>query len=112
MNAAAPLPRLPYVLLLLMSLVSFGGPFVIFAALRGGDSTGWPPDRAWEWAVIAVVMVLFLGLFAACVSIRLWFRPAAHAGPGKPAGGQSHTFESSAGDGSLDRQRTPWETRR
>lgn len=79
MNAAAPLPRLPYVLLILMSIVCFGGPFVIFWALRGGDHPGWPPDRPLEWAAIAVVMGLFLAFFVACVSIRLWLRPGTPA---------------------------------
>lgn len=75
MNGSAPLPRLPYVLLVLMSIVSFGGPFVILWALRGGEQPGWPPDRTAEWAAIATVMALFFSLFIACVSIRLWFRP-------------------------------------
>jgi hypothetical protein len=90
MNSAAPLPRLPYVLLILMSIVSFGGPFAIFAALRGGENPGWPPDRLLEWAVIAVVMVLFLSLFVACVSIRLWFKP----GPTSPTRGETAVIQN------------------
>ncbi len=35
-QASSRLPRLPYVLLGAMTLVSFGGPFVILGALRGG----------------------------------------------------------------------------
>jgi len=75
MKAAAPLPRLPYVLLVAMTVVSFGGPFVIVGVVRGGDSARWPPDRPLEWVTIGVVLALFLILFVACVSIRLWFRP-------------------------------------
>ncbi len=44
-----PLPRLPYVLLGAMTLVSFGGPFVILVVVRGGPSARWPPDRPVEW---------------------------------------------------------------
>jgi hypothetical protein len=75
MKAADPLPRLPYILLAAMTVVSFGGPFVIVAVVRGGESAGWPPDRSIEWVTIGLVMALFLSLFVTCVSIRLWFRP-------------------------------------
>jgi len=36
MKAADPLPRLPYVLLAAMTVVSFGGPFVIVGVIWGG----------------------------------------------------------------------------
>jgi hypothetical protein len=75
MSPADPLPRLPYLLLLALSVVCFGGPFLIGAILRGGPSTGWPPDRPIEWFTIGAVIVLFLALFVACVSIRAWHRP-------------------------------------
>ena len=75
MKAADPLPRLPYVLLAAMTVVSFGGPFVIVGVMRGGERARWPPDRPMEWVTIGVVLALFLILFVACVSIRLWFRP-------------------------------------
>jgi hypothetical protein len=74
MSPSEPLPRLPYVLLVAMTIVSFAGPFVIFLVMRGGASPRWPPDRWIEWAAIAIVMGLFLALFVACLSIRLWFR--------------------------------------
>jgi hypothetical protein len=63
---------LPYVLLGAMSLVSFGGPFVVLAAVRGGPSSDWPPDRPLEWVTIGVVLSLEVLLFAACVSINWW----------------------------------------
>jgi len=75
MKPAAPLPRLPYVLLAAMTVVSFGGPFVIVGVVRGGDSARWPPDRPIEWLTIGLVLALFLVLFVACVSIRAWYRP-------------------------------------
>ncbi len=63
-------PRLsnwPFALLGAMSLVTFGGPLVIFVVVRGGASPYWPPDRVIEWITIAVVLVLFAALFLACV---------------------------------------------
>ena len=75
MSSADPLPRLPYVLLVALTVVCFGGPFLIFAIMRGGQSSRWPPDRPIEWVTIGAVMVLFLTLFVACVSIRAWYRP-------------------------------------
>ena len=74
---AAPLPRTPYILLIALSVVCFGGPFVMVGVIRGGQSAGWPPDRPIEWLTMAVVLVLFLALFVACVSIRVWYRPKA-----------------------------------
>ncbi|QEH32801.1 hypothetical protein OJF2_12850 [Aquisphaera giovannonii] len=81
MSPAEPLPRLPYVLLIAMTAVSFGGPFVMLAAVRGGPNAGWPPDRPVEWVAIAAVMILFLGLFAACVSLGAWHRPRPRPSP-------------------------------
>jgi hypothetical protein len=75
MKPAQPLPRLPYVLLAAMSLVSFGGPFVILGVIWGGESSRWPPDRPIEWIVLGIIFSLFLGLFIACVGIRAWYRP-------------------------------------
>lgn len=75
MSASAPLPRLPYILLIALSIVSFGGPFVMVGMIRAGGSPGWPPDRPIEWVTGAVVLTLFLILFVACVSIGVWFRP-------------------------------------
>ena len=72
---AAPLPRTPYIVLIALSVVSFGGPFVMVSVIRGGPSAGWPPDRPVEWLTMAVVLVLFLTLFVACVGIRVWYRP-------------------------------------
>jgi uncharacterized membrane protein (DUF106 family) len=55
--------RLAYVLLGLMSLASFGGPFAIGAVLKGGDSPNWPPDRPIEWTVSIGVTAVVLGVF-------------------------------------------------
>jgi len=75
MRSAEPLPRLPYVLLAALSVVCFGGPFLIVGVIGGGQSSRWPPDRPIEWLTIGAVMALFLALFVACVSIRVWYRP-------------------------------------
>jgi hypothetical protein len=75
MSAIKPLPRLPIVLLGAMTVASFCGPLVILVVVRGGASTGWPPDRPVEWLIIALVLAIEIVLFAACVSINWWFRP-------------------------------------
>ena len=71
-------PRLspwPYALLGAMSLVSFGGPFLVLVVVWGGTSPYWPPDRLLEWFTIAVVLGLFAVLFVACVTIGWWNPP-------------------------------------
>jgi hypothetical protein len=75
------LPRFPYALLGALSIVSFGGPFVILAAIWGGESSRWPPDRPIEWLIVVGVLALFLVLFVACLSIRLWYRPDRQSPP-------------------------------
>jgi hypothetical protein len=65
---------LPIVLLGLMTLVSFGGPFVIALLLWGGERSKWPPDRPVEWIGLGVVMTLFAACFIACLTIG-WWRP-------------------------------------
>jgi hypothetical protein len=77
MTAARRVSRLPYVLLGAMTFVSFAGPFVILAAVRGGPSKDWPPDRGVEWGTIIVVLGLEIGLFLACVTVGWWQRKLA-----------------------------------
>lgn len=89
MSTQQPLPRLPYVLLVAMTLVSFVGPFVLFAALRGGASGKWPPDRPVEWVVVITVFGLVIGLFLACVSIGWWYRRSSPAGESRAADSRS-----------------------
>jgi len=62
-----------------MSIVSFGGPFLIFVVVRGGESARWPPDRAIEWITIALVFSLLITLFFACVTIGWWYPPPPRA---------------------------------
>ena len=65
-------PKLPLVLLGLLTVATTAGPFVILAAVRGGPLPEWPPDRPVEWWAFAVVTVLVVGLLAACVTTGLW----------------------------------------
>jgi uncharacterized membrane protein YedE/YeeE len=73
MSRIPPLPRLPYFLLGALTLVSFGGPVAMYAAIRGGPSADWPPDRLGEWVVIGLVLGLAIVLFAACVTVGWWY---------------------------------------
>jgi hypothetical protein len=71
-------PRLsfgPYALLVAMSVVTFGGPFLVLVVVRGGASPYWPPDRPLEWFTVALVPVLFAVFFIACLTNGLWFPP-------------------------------------
>ena len=73
MSRMPPVPWFPYVLLGALTLVSFGGPFLILVVVRGGPRPDWPPDRVVEWVVIALVFGLAVTLFLACVTIGLWY---------------------------------------
>jgi hypothetical protein len=94
MSTRPPLPRLPYVLLGAMTIVSFVGPFVLFGTVMGGPSDKWPPDRPIEWVVVIAVFGLASVLFLACVSLAWWFpRIALAKKPGSviPSSDQSST---------------------
>jgi hypothetical protein len=84
MSTTERLPRLPYVLLGAMTLVSFVGPFVVLGAIWGGRSAKWPPDRPVEWLAIALVFGLVIALFVACLSIGWWYRRVSPAQKPKP----------------------------
>ncbi len=74
MSRMPPLPRMPYVLLGLLTFACFGGPFALLI-VRGGERGDWPPDRAIEWVVIALVFTATAALFVACVTLGWWYRP-------------------------------------
>ena len=80
--------RAPFVLLGLMTMASFGGPFAIVAAIRGGTSPDWPPDRAIEWWAFGLTTGLVAVLMTACLAIGLgrWCTADARAKSGAPAG--------------------------
>jgi hypothetical protein len=72
MSRMPPLPRLPMLLLGLLTLACFGGPFALLVVL-GGPSRDWPPDRPVEWIVIAAVLAAVVSLFVACVTVGWWY---------------------------------------
>jgi hypothetical protein len=78
MNRRPRLSAWPYALLGAMTLVSFGGPFLVLVVVWGGASPYWPPDRPVEWFTIALVLVLFVVFFIACLTNGLWFPPPRH----------------------------------
>jgi len=86
MKRRPPLSPWPWVLLGAMSLVSFGGPFLILVVVQGGASPYWPPDRTVEWITIGVVLGLFAVLFVACITLGWWYPPLR---PRKEASGRS-----------------------
>ncbi len=57
--------RLAYALLGLMTLASFGGPFLIGMILRGGANPEWPPDRPVEWVAFAGIAGLVVIILVA-----------------------------------------------
>lgn len=61
-----------YILLGLMTLVSFGGPFLIAVLLWGGERSEWPPDRPIEWIGFGLVVFLFFACFLACLTAPWW----------------------------------------
>ena len=60
-------PRLPLVLFALLSVLTFAGPFLLWAALRGGPRTDWPPDRPFEWWMLFGIVGGFAALMLACI---------------------------------------------
>ena len=69
----------PFLLLGLMTVLAFGGPFAIVLAIRGGRRPDWPPDRPLEWWTFGIVTGLFVILMTACLAIGLtqWRRAMA-----------------------------------
>jgi len=64
--------RSAYVLLGLMTFLSFVGPFLIAGILWGGPRSGWPPDRPIEWIGVGAILFLFLACFLACLTAPWW----------------------------------------
>ena len=97
MSRMPPLPRLPYALLGLLTLACFGGPFALLI-VRGGERADWPPDRAIEWIVIALVFTTMTALFIACVTLGLWYRSPRVAEQGRNRGGSRPATDSDLRD--------------
>jgi len=69
--ATASQTKLPFILLTLMTVATFGGPVVIGIVLRGGPSPEWPPDRPVEWITFVGICGLVFGIMVASVVILL-----------------------------------------
>lgn len=80
------------ILLGMLSLSSFGGPFLILVVVMGGESRRWPPDRPIEWIVMTGVVAIEVVLIVACLTVSWWRRPfwapspAHHSEPESPGG--------------------------
>jgi hypothetical protein len=81
----APPPRWPLALLGLLTVLAFGGPFVIALVLGGGRRASWPPDRAVEWWTFGLVCGAVAVLMGACLALALRSRPTSPEQPGPPA---------------------------
>ncbi len=68
---AAQVSKLPLVLLGLMSIVSFGGPFALAWILSGGREQQWPPDRPVEWVALIGTVGLCFGLMVVLLVLGL-----------------------------------------
>ena len=85
---AARIERLPLVLLGVMTILCFGGPFGVLMVLKGGAAEGWPPDRPVEWVVLlgtcglvaALMAVLFVMNVRTTRAIRAEARSASDEG--------------------------------
>ncbi|WP_422925194.1 hypothetical protein [Singulisphaera sp. PoT] len=78
-------PKLPLVLLGLMTILTLAGPIAITLVIRGGQHRSWPPDRPIEWATLLVVVAVFVVLMSLCLGMGIahWRRLVA-AQPAKP----------------------------
>lgn len=78
-------PKLPLVILGLLTLATMLGPIVIFMTIRGGPRPEWPPDRPIEWAVLVGVCTLVVALMAGCLTSGLWaVKKTSESGEGHP----------------------------
>lgn len=77
----ARVPKAPFVLLGLLTLLTLAGPIAIAKTIWGGKSPNWPPDRPVEWWVLGLVTGAVVVLMSACLAIGLsnWRRTVALA---------------------------------
>jgi hypothetical protein len=68
---SARVERLPLVLLGVMTVLCFGGPFGILWVLKGGAAEGWPPDRPVEWVALVGSCALVAGLMVVLLVMNL-----------------------------------------
>lgn len=94
---AAPVRRLPFVLLGLMTVAAFGGPVAFGLVLSGGPRPSWPPDRPVEWWTLGGISGLVFALMIACISIGLANGRAVHRGRSRRGGPDASDLETGAG---------------
>lgn len=82
MNQAPAPSRLAYGLLGALTVLAFGGPFLLMAIIGGGENPKWPPDRPVEWVAFVTIVALVLILMTLCVTVRLWLPWANARGAG------------------------------
>ena len=70
-NRSQSPPKLPLVLLGLMTVATFGGPFVLALVISGGRRSSWPPDRPVEWCAFVLICGGVVVLMTACVAFAL-----------------------------------------
>ncbi len=64
---ARPPSRLPLILFGLLTVMTLGGPFALWAVMSGGARSSWPPDRPVEWWMLLGTLALFAALMIACI---------------------------------------------
>ena len=61
-------PRLPLVLLAILTLFTFAGPLAVGLALRGGEHDLWPPDGPVENWWVGGIVGAYLIVMASCLT--------------------------------------------
>lgn len=73
-STSSKVAKLPLILLGVMTLLSFGGPFLLLFVLEGGAKPGWPPDRPVEWWTLVGICGLVAGLMVVLLVLNLRVR--------------------------------------
>jgi hypothetical protein len=68
---STPVPKTPFVLLGILTVLTVGGPIAIWKAIQGGSSPVWPPDRPIEWWAFGLITGAVVVLMTACLAIGL-----------------------------------------
>ena len=63
-----PAPSRPIRLLIALTAAVLLGPLAIGFVFRGGESSGWPPDRPVEWIALAAPTALDVFLMGATIA--------------------------------------------
>lgn len=66
---SAAVPKTPFVLLGLLTILTVAGPLAISQSIQGGASPNWPPDRPVEWWIFGLCTGVFVAIMGACLAI-------------------------------------------